>query len=212
MQQSLLMRAKSRTLAALSCLALAAAGCGGTGDDRSDAKALAPGQNFTADGLERLAVQSSDLPSGYKEQGRESESRAECLKAQTREEATLADRLAALGLKACSTVGYRKEVRTGGDREYNSATSAAFLFRSARGAQRHYRFCGDSTRPAFTLRGKRASSLAENRGCPGWETSRHLVWFLRLPTQQVRGIGWQGTTGVSATPSLRSAPATSWMT
>lgn len=111
-------RTAGRLITGLLCLALLAAGCGGGGDeDRARGKAPAPGQNFTADDLDRFILKSSDLPSGYERQQRSSGSVQDLVEAaQTREERALLERVATPGLVRFSAISYRKKAAANSNR------------------------------------------------------------------------------------------------
>ena len=113
------MRGAAVLSAGLLCVALVAAGCG---DEETQVEGKAPpaGQNFTADHLERFLLKPSDLPSGYKRQGRRTGSAADLVDAaETADERSQFDQLGA-GLKRYLSVTYRKEEAD------NSNTPASF--------------------------------------------------------------------------------------
>lgn len=195
------------------CLALVVAGCGG-GDDKngSQDKAAPPGQNFSTDDLKRFAVEDSDLPPGYKERGRKSGSRAECVEAKTREAAALAKRLADLGLEACYAAAYSKKVRTGDDSAHNGPASAAYLFRSASGASKAVTILRRAFKTSFHATGDgRIVSRREPRVSGlGDASAPGLVFTVADPAgERIRFVlyFWR-----AATSSLISAPATPWTT
>ncbi len=109
----------------LLCFAFAAAGCGGADEgERTQGNAPAPGQNFTADDLDRFIAKASDLPSGYERQRRNSGSGQDVIgAAQTEEQRASLERVAA-GLQRFSSVLYRKEAADSS----NSPGSSALLY------------------------------------------------------------------------------------
>ena len=121
------------TLAIVLCLTLAAGGCGGGDDEGSEGNPPASGQSFGADHLKRFLLKSSDLPSGYEEQERNSGSGEDFVKAaETREERAALERVAAPGLEGFSSVTYKKE--EGENR--NRPGSLALLYRTRSGASK----------------------------------------------------------------------------
>ncbi|MDP8908339.1 MAG: hypothetical protein M3N47_04315 [Chloroflexota bacterium] len=113
-------------ISGLLCLALLVAGCGEGGDeDRARGKPPPPGQNFTADDLDRFMLKPSDLPSGYEQQRRSSGSAQDLVEAaETREEQSSLERVTAPGLEKFSSVVYRKKA----GENSNKPGSTAFLY------------------------------------------------------------------------------------
>lgn len=115
---------------AVAVVALAAAGCGSEDDNGSAGKPqTAKHEHYTKNDLKRFAVQSSDLPAGYKKTRDDSWSAERCLQAKTREEAAFNSRLKAWGLEACAGVTYRKETHNGDDERSNEVFSGSWAFR-----------------------------------------------------------------------------------